>query len=92
MRYYDDAGVLTISIFPDEGNSTFNLNTEEAQKGNEACILKLECVFTLVWISQMLDHQLVILVVLVHTAQDWIVYKVLGLCLYFVAKLLTTLL
>ena len=48
MRYYDDAGVLTISIFPDEGNSTLNLNTEEAQKGNEACILKLECVFTLV--------------------------------------------
>ena len=92
MRHQYDARALSHGILAQERYPIFNLDAEQAQKCDEARIIELERVLGLISISQMLDHQLVILVVLVHAAQDGIVHEVLGFGLYLVRKSLAALL
>ena len=92
VGHHYDTRVLSFGILAQERNSILHLDAKQAQKCDEARVIKLECVLSLVRIRQMLDHQLVFLVVLVYAAQDGIVHQVLGFGLYFVRKLLASML
>ena len=89
MGDHYDARIAVINIFADERNSGFYLCSEHSHKCDEANVLKFKRALRLVYVSQVSQVELSVLVVLLYAAHDRKVDEVLRLNRYLVADLIT---